>query len=58
MEDNFDTIESLRTRAEEFRVRAESCKTDRYIALMLKGAAHLDEEATLLETRLGAPRRN
>jgi hypothetical protein len=58
MEENFETIESLRTRADEFRLRADTCKMDRYAALMRKGAEHLDEEAALLESRLRAPRRN
>jgi hypothetical protein len=58
MEEASGMIESLRARADDFRVRAETCKVDRYASLMRKGAAHLDEEAAVLENRLRAPRRN
>jgi hypothetical protein len=42
-------IRSLRARAEEFRARAADCPIPRFSELMHKGAAHLDEQAQLLE---------
>jgi hypothetical protein len=45
-------IQSLRARAEEFRELAADCLIPRYSELMHKGAAHLDEQAQLLEARL------
>ncbi len=58
MEEANHIIESLKARAEDFRERAEACKVDRYADLMRKGAAHLEEEARQLETRLRAARPN
>jgi hypothetical protein len=55
MEKEFSRIETLKARARMFRVSAEDCRMPDYAALMRKGAAHLDEQAQLLEARLDAP---
>jgi hypothetical protein len=47
-------IQSLRARAEDFRARAADCLIPRYLELMHKGAAHLDEQARLLDAWLPA----
>ena len=44
-------IESLRMRAEEFRVRAAECAIPHYSEMMRKGAAQLDEQASIIEAR-------
>jgi hypothetical protein len=52
MEKSGLTVRSLRVRAEEFRARAADCPIPRFPELMHKGAAHLDEQAQLLEALL------
>jgi len=51
MEKVSDTIEQLKTRAREFRLRADACGMPKYAALMRKGADDLDEHALRLQER-------